>query len=277
MNTHSPMEQMITMLENSHVFMYMIIDQHGQYRYINQKMSAVTGWDKALIGSRKYDEHIHYADIDFLRQQVEQAFQHPEEKLSVIARYLINEYQHTIQWEMSAIHTPEGEYVIQAMGVLLSGDPLDDFTASRYTHQFNEYLDGVSDGFFALDRNWTFIKVNRFFESVTGLSRQEMIGRSFWDFFPDTQEQPYAAAMRKAFDLEEIITFEQPWPPDYHFAVSATPSKEGIICYFIDISLQKKQQLELLSNEIKLKAILDSTTDINILLSADVKDRKSVV
>jgi PAS domain S-box-containing protein len=249
----------------------MIIDQHGQYRYINQKMSAVTGWDKALIGSRKYDEHIHYADIDFLRQQVEQAFQHPEEKLSVIARYLINEYQHTIQWEMSAIHTPEGEYVIQAMGVLLSGDPLDDFTASRYTHQFNEYLDGVSDGFFALDRNWTFIKVNRFFESVTGLSRQEMIGRSFWDFFPDTQEQPYAAAMRKAFDLEEIITFEQPWPPDYHFAVSATPSKEGIICYFIDISLQKKQQLELLSNEIKLKAILDSTTDINILLSADVK------
>ncbi|MBW0164482.1 MAG: PAS domain S-box protein [Sediminibacterium sp.] len=259
------------MLENSHVFMYMIIDQHGQYRYINQKMSAVTGWDKALIGSRKYDEHIHYADIDFLRQQVEQAFQHPEEKLSVIARYLINEYQHTIQWEMSAIHTPEGEYVIQAMGVLLSGDPLDDFTASRYTHQFNEYLDGVSDGFFALDRNWTFIKVNRFFESVTGLSRQEMIGRSFWDFFPDTQEQPYAAAMRKAFDLEEIITFEQPWPPDYHFAVSATPSKEGIICYFIDISLQKKQQLELLSNEIKLKAILDSTTDINILLSADVK------
>jgi len=271
MNTHSPMEQMITMLENSHVFMYMIIDQHVQYRYINQKMSAVTGWDKALIGSRKYDEHIHYADIDFLRQQVEQAFQHPEEKLSVIARYLINEYQHTIQWEMSAIHTPEGEYVIQAMGVLLSGDPLDDFTASRYTHQFNEYLDGVSDGFFALDRNWTFIKVNRFFESVTGLSRQEMIGRSFWDFFPDTQEQPYAAAMRKAFDLEEIITFEQPWPPDYHFAVSATPSKEGIICYFIDISLQKKQQLELLSNEIKLKAILDSTTDINILLSADVK------
>ena len=265
------MEQMITTLEHSHVFMYMIIDQHGQYRYINQKMSSITGWDKALIGSRKYDEQVHYADIDFLRQQVEKAFQHPEEKLSVIARYLIDENQHTIQWEMSAVDTPEGEYVVQAMGVLLSGDPLDDFTASRYTHQFNEYLDGVSDGFFALDRNWTFIKVNRFFESVTGLSRQEMIGRSFWDFFPDTDEQPYAAAMRKAFDIEETITFEQPWPPDYHFAVSATPSKEGIICYFIDITLQKKQQLELLANEIKLKAILDSTTDINILLSADLK------
>lgn len=271
MNTHSPIEQMIAMLEHSHVFMYMIIDQKGHYRYINQKMSTITGWDRSMIGSKRYEEQIHYADVDFLRQQVHQALQHPGEKFSVIARYLIDEHQHTIQWEVCSSKDEEGEEQIQAMGVLLSGDPLDDFSASRYLHQFNEYLDGVSDGFFALDRNWIFLKVNRFFESVTGLSRQEMIGRSFWDFFPDTEDQPYAAAMRKAFDLEETITFEQPWPPDHHFAVSATPSKEGIICYFIDISLQKKQQLELLANEIKLKAILDSTTDINILISADLR------
>ncbi len=89
-------------------------------------------------------------------------------------------------------------------------------------------------------------------------------------YFPDSPDQPYALAMRKAFDLGQTITFEQPWPPSYHFAVSASPSKEGIICYFIDISLQKKQQLELLANEIKLKAILDSTTDVNIMISPDM-------
>lgn len=271
MNTHSPFAQMINMLEHSHVFMYMIIDQQGNYRCINQKMASITGWDRALIRTRKYDEQIHDADVDFFRQQVEQSFQHPDEKLIVTARYLIDDHLYTIQWEISSTKTENEEKLIQAIGVLLSGNLLDDFTASRYANQFNEYLDGVSDGFFALDRNWTFLKVNRFFESVTGLSRQEMIGRSFWDFFPDTDEQPYAAAMRKAFDLEDTITFEQPWPPDYHFAVSATPSKEGIICYFIDITLQKKQQLALLANEIKLKAILDSTTDINILISADLK------
>jgi len=271
MNTHTPIVQMIAMLEHSHVFMHIIIDRQGHYRYVNQKMASITGWDGAAIGTRKYDDQVHSADVDFLRQQIEQSFQFPGEKRSFTARYLINEHQHTIQWEISSCKNEEGEDLVQAMGVLLSGVPLDDFSASRYAHQFNEYLDGVSDGFFALDRNWNFLKVNRFFESVAGLSRQEMIGRSFWDFFPDTDEQPYATAMRKAFDLEETITFEQPWSPDYHFAVSATPSKEGIICYFIDISLQKKQQLELLANEIKLKAILDSTTDINILISADLE------
>ncbi|MBL0884348.1 MAG: PAS domain-containing protein, partial [Chitinophagaceae bacterium] len=268
---NAPIQHMIAMLEHSHVFMHMIIDQDGHYKYINQKMSSITGWDKALIGNKKYDEQIHDADIYFFKKQVQQSFQNPGEKFSVITRYLIDDHQHTIQWEFNSIEAKQGAYVIQAIGILLKGDSLDDFMASRYAHQFNEYLDGVNDGFFALDRNWIFLKVNRFFESVTGLSRQAMIGKSFWDFFPDTNEQPYAAAMRKAFDLEETITFEQPWPPDYHFAVSATPSKEGIICYFIDISLQKKQQLDLLANEIKLKAILDSTTDINILISADLK------
>lgn len=271
MNKVSSIEQMITMFEHSHVFMHIIIDQKGHYRYINERMSSITGWEKSLISGRKYDEQIHYADVEFFRQQFLHALENKEVKLSITARYLINEYQHTIQWEISCTEDEQGDPVVQAIGVLLSGNPLDDYSASRYVYQLNEYLDGVSDGFFALDRNWTFLKVNRFFQSITGLSRQEMIGRSFWDFFPDTEEQPYAAAMRKAFDLEETITFEQPWPPDFHFAVSATPSKEGIICYFIDISLQKKQQLELLANEIKLKAILDSTTDINILISADLR------
>lgn len=271
MNKVSSIEQMIAMFEHSHVFMYIVIGQNGHYEYINEKMFSITGWERSLVSVRKYDDQIHYADVDFFRQQFQHALEKKEAKLSVTTRYLINEYQHTIQWEISGTEDQQGKPVVQAVGVLLSGDPLDDFSASRYAYQFNEYLDGVSDGFFALDRNWTFRKVNRFFESVTGLSRQEMIGRSFWDFFPDTDEQPYAAAMRKAFDLEETITFEQPWPPDYHFAVSATPSKEGIICYFIDITLQKKQQLELLANEIKLKAILDSTTDINILISPNLE------
>lgn len=257
------------MLDQSHVFTCMVIDEKGHYRYINQRMATITAWDRSMIASRKYDEQIHYADVEFFRQQINNAIRQPGEKLSVTVRYFIEEHQHTIQWEVCCYPTEYGN-LIQGMGVLLSGDPLDEFSASKYVHQYNEYLDGVSDGFFALDRNWVFTKVNRFFESVTGLSRQEMIGRSFWDFFPDTDEQPYSSAMRKAFDMDETITFEQQWPPDYHFAVSATPSKEGIICYFIDITLQKKQQLDLLANEIKLKAILDSTTDINILISADL-------
>ena len=210
MNKVSSIEQMIVMFEHSHVFMYMVIDQKGHYRYINEKMSSVTGWERSLIAGRKYDEQIHYADVEFFRQQFQHAWEKKEAKLSVTARYLIDEHQHTIQWEISCTEDQQGEPVIQAMGVLLSGDPLDDFSATRYAYQFNEYLDGVSDGFFALDRNWTFLKVNRFFESVTGLSRQEMIGRSFGTFFRTQMINPMPQRCAKLLILKRRSHLNSP-------------------------------------------------------------------
>lgn len=262
--------QTIALLNQSGLFACMVIAPQGHYRYINDRFLQLTGWDTTNISAKKFDEHIHYADIDFFRQQVQKVGQSPQQKMTATVRYLLGDHQHTIQWELQS-HEEDGEILIHGMGVLLSGDPLEEFAASRYVYQFNEYLDGVSDGFFALNRDWVFTRVNRFFEKVTGLSRKEMIGKLFWDLFPDSPEQPYAKAMRQAANQNQTVTFEQPWPPDYHFAVSATPSKEGIICYFIDISLQKKQQLELIANEIKLKAILDSTTDVNILIGTNLK------
>jgi len=271
MNTNvQSIQQTVRMLEHSNLFACMLVNEEGYYTYINHRLAQVTGWSFANITNSKADEHIHYADIEFFRHQLLNCLKHPGQKYAATVRYVHNEQPCTLQWELCC-YTDEQEQFIVGMGVLLSGDPLEEFSATRYAHQFNEYLDGVQDGFFALNRNWVFTRVNRFFEQVAGLSRLEMIGRNFWDIFPDSPDQPYAIAMRKAFDQEQTITFEQPWPPDYHFAVSASPSKEGIICYFIDITLQKKQQLELLANEIKLKAILDSTTDVNIMISPDMR------
>lgn len=257
------------MLEHSELFSCMLMNEEGYYTYINHRFAQITGCTVSNISYAKADTHIHYADLEFFRYQLFNCSQHPGKKFSVTVRYINGDQTHTVQWELCC-YADDQEQAILGIGVLLTGDPLEEFSATRYAQQFNEYLDGVQDGFFALNRNWIFTRVNRFFEQVTGLSRHDMIGRNFWDIFPDSPDQPYAVAMRKAFDQEQTITFEQPWPPEYHFAVSASPSKEGIICYFIDISLQKKQQLELLANQIKLKAILDSTTDVNIMISPDM-------
>ncbi|TDO28076.1 PAS domain S-box-containing protein [Sediminibacterium goheungense] len=257
------------MMEHSELFACILLNEAGYYTYANQRFCRVTGWSPISLLETRADAYIHYADLDFFRHQLTNCRQNHGQKFSATVRYVHGHQTHTIQWELCC-YANDLEEAIVGMGVLLSGEPLEEFAATKYAHQFNEYLDGVQDGFFALNRNWVFTRVNRFFEQVTNLSRHEMIGRSFWDIFPDSPDQPYAVAMRKAFDLGQTITFEQPWPPSYHFAVSASPSKEGIICYFIDISLQKKQQLELLANEIKLKAILDSTTDVNIMISPDM-------
>jgi PAS domain S-box-containing protein len=256
------------LIHESALYTCILIDRNGHYQYTNQRFRDLLGI--AEIDHHTLDKVIHYADLEFFRKRIEECFSKPFQKLNATIRYLTREQSSiTIQWELNPIIIEEQPYTM-GIGTILSGDPLEEFSASRYVHQFNEYLDGVNDGFFALNRNWEFMRVNTFFEKVTGKSRQEMIGRKFWDLFPDDPSQPYAEAMRRAFNTNHTITFEQPWPPDYYFAVSATPSKEGIICYFIDITLQQKQQMALIQNEIKLKAILDSTTDANVLISPDM-------
>ncbi len=269
-NSVHNIQELIGIMQHSGLFPFMVVNEAGYYIYINEKFAALAGWELNNLPNSKADEHIHYADKELFRQACADSLNHPGQKSTVSVRYIFDDKTYTIQWELSGSFVGHEKSIV-GFGLLLSGEPLEEFAATRYAEQFNEYLDGVQDGFFALNRNWVFTRINRFFEKVTGMKREEMIGKNFWDIFPDSPDQPYANAMRKAFDENQTITFEQPWPPAYHFAVSASPSKEGIICYFIDISLQKKQQLELLANEIKLKAILDSTTDINIMISPDMR------
>ena len=271
MNTvvHS-VKQTVVMLEHSELFSCIRLNEAGYYTYANQRFLQITGLSASTLAEIKADDHIHYADLNFFRQQLMNCRQYPGQKFSATVRYAYEEQIHTIQWELCCSANEQEEDIV-GLGVMLSGATLEEFAATKYADQFNEYLESVQDGFFALNRNWVFTRVNRFFEKVTGISRHDMIGRNFWEIFPDSPDQPYAVAMRKAFEQEQTITFEQPWAPAYHFAASVSSSKEGIICYFINISLQKKQQLELLANEVKLKAILDNTTDANIMISPDMR------
>lgn len=259
------------LLDRSALYTCILIDREGNYHYYNERFRTLLGLEELqrpplLLA----DSKIHYGDVAFFRKRIQQCFDRPQEKTKATIRYITDDSNITIQWELGLTMVND-EPMVGGLGFLLSGGPLLEFTAARYVHQFNQYLDAVNNGFFALNRNLEFMQVNKFFEKVSGLNKTDIIGKKFWDLLPMDDAQPYSEAMKKALETNQTITFEQPWPPEYHFAASVTPSREGIVCYFIDISIQKKQQLALLQNEIKLKAILDSTTDANVLITADLR------
>lgn len=255
-------------LSRSAHFLFAQIDVQGNFIYANAPLCALLSLDTENLSHTPADQQIHHSDRALFREKLAHCFQEPG-----IPQYFNIAYHTenpvTIQWEM--IKGAHDANWVQAIGYRLSTEATDTHSAQQKTELFNSYLDAITDGFFAVDRDWTFIRVNSLFEKVAGYTKEEMLGRSFWDLFPDVSEQPYAAAMRKAYETSETVSFEQPWPPAYHFTVSVFPSREGLACYFLDISAQKKHQLALEQSQVKLKAILDSTTDVNVLISADKK------
>ncbi|MBE9163504.1 PAS domain-containing protein [Tychonema sp. LEGE 06208] len=106
--------------------------------------------------------------------------------------------------------------------------------------QLSDTLESISDGFFALDRDWRFTYLNS--QAAQWLNRlpQELIGNSVWEEFPESAgslfEQEYLRCARE----QVTVSFESFYEPlNAWYAVRAYPIASGIAVYFQDVTQQK--------------------------------------
>lgn len=105
-------------------------------------------------------------------------------------------------------------------------------------------LESITDGFIALDSDWRFTDVNAEAERISGIRRQDHIGKTLWELFPATlgtaleSQWRRAMAERVAVDLEN---YYEPW--DSWFHVKAYPSRDGgLSVFFHDITARKRSE-----------------------------------
>jgi len=102
-------------------------------------------------------------------------------------------------------------------------------------------LESVTDAFYALDREWRFTYVNSAAEHVLGRNRDELIGRSVWEEFPEAVGTAFHAQYYKAMAGNVKIDFEEYYPPfDAWFSVRAYPSETGLSIYFQNVTEQRQ-------------------------------------
>lgn len=133
-------------------------------------------------------------------------------------------------------------------------------------------LDSIDDGFFLINKDWTITYVNKAFEQITGVTRTSVINQNFFETFPKDPRYSYHEYYLKAVETQQTIRFEEySHELNLWFLISAFPSSFGLAIYFKDINERKVNELKLIDSENKLKAILNSTPDPNILISPDYK------
>ena len=131
-------------------------------------------------------------------------------------------------------------------------------------HSFVDILEGIADGFCAFDREWCVTCLNKAAERIFGLSRSEMLGRSYWELFPAVRgtatEEAYLRAVRDRMPVEFEIWYEsrQCW-----YCVRACPILDGgLSVFFHDISERKNIEEEQHRTHALLTTILDSSPDV---------------
>jgi PAS domain S-box-containing protein len=107
--------------------------------------------------------------------------------------------------------------------------------------RISNILESITDGFFALDREWRFTYINQQAEPLLKRKREEMLGKNVWDEFPEAVSTNFYLQYHKAAAQQVSVAFEEYFPLlDSWFEVHAYPSQDGLSVYFHDITERRR-------------------------------------
>lgn len=139
----------------------------------------------------------------------------------------------------------------------------------KKSHDIENILSSISDGFFGLDKEWRFVIANKQFVKLSRLQHHDLIGKNIWEIFPASVDTLVYAKYNEAVESNQAQHFEiaSPSYPDIVYDIHAYPHSNGLFVYFRDVSETKRAVTEMLKSQEQLQTIVD-----NIPMQVSVKD-----
>src|SRR5215212_9206334 len=101
--------------------------------------------------------------------------------------------------------------------------------------QMMELIERISDGFVALDAQMNYIYINQRASELLGRKPTELIGKNYWDEYPEARDTPFAHAYACALETQTPILLEAYYAPwGRWFENRIYPSKDGISILFTE-------------------------------------------
>ncbi|QEK50877.1 PAS domain S-box protein [Pedobacter aquae] len=262
-------------LVNSKTYAVVVTDLEGFYTYVNSyffdKFSFITNHFIGLhsfltINPKDHEACLHSVQQCFVNSNavVKVALRKPENHL--------NDFYWT-SWEFSLLKDENQDI----LGVLCIGhDITETELASKRALEFSQkvetILDKMSDGFIQLDQELKLLKTNKVARDIFFPNQIEIYGNCILDILNKDLVSKYLAQFKNALHSNISLAFEDFHEETNHWLnIVIHPTSEGLSVFIRDVSQEKISQIELSKSEYKLKAILDSTTDGNLLINPEMK------
>jgi len=143
--------------------------------------------------------------------------------------------------------------------------------------RYRELADGVTDVFFAMDKDLRYTYWNKASENLTGISATDAIGKSLLEIFPDTpQTRKAEKAYLNVLSTGRPQTFVNEYEldgKDFFFEISAYPTRSGLSVFVKDVTERIEAEKEL---EIKTKNLEEANIALKVLLRKRDEDKKDL-
>lgn len=104
-------------------------------------------------------------------------------------------------------------------------------------------LASISDAFSSLDRDWRYVYVNEKVAELAGIPKDQLIGRSIWEVFPQSVDTEFYERCHRAVARQEPDHFElfyEPW--NRWLETRIYPTVSGLTILRTDITERKKNE-----------------------------------
>lgn len=109
-----------------------------------------------------------------------------------------------------------------------------------------DVIESITDGFFALNKEWKFIYINKHQPLPKGMEPSDILGQSIWETFPELAETAMFEQFHKAMFDRVPVHFELSSPSGVFWQeMVAYPYDEGICCLSKNITEKKNFEKEL--------------------------------
>jgi PAS domain S-box-containing protein len=127
-------------------------------------------------------------------------------------------------------------------------------------------LEGITDCFLAMDREWRITDVNQRAASVFKRNREDLIGKVIWEFLPEVTGSELIDQYRRAMAERIAIHFEASMMDvGKWFETHVYPFSDGISVYFRDITDRKvaeKERERLLASEQEARQMAEAANRV---------------
>ena len=111
----------------------------------------------------------------------------------------------------------------------------------------------VHEQVFALDRKWRYVYVNDRVTQVVGLTKEQMLGKTIWELFPEVVGSVFERQIRQAVAEFSPVHFEYCYPPwKRWFEMHVYPSAERLTVFVAEITERKKAEAALQESQERL-------------------------
>ncbi len=112
-----------------------------------------------------------------------------------------------------------------------------------YSNRITSLLENISDGFYAINRDWKFTYFNAKAEEMLSRRREDVLDKNIWEEFPEAITTQLYSSYHHAMKENQSGSLDLYYKPlNSWFRVNYHPSPEGITIFFRNVTRQREDE-----------------------------------